>query len=32
MVPRNIHKAKRTPTRNKPRASRPRQIWGMDIY
>jgi transposase InsO family protein len=31
MVPRNIHKAKRTPTRNKPRASRPRQIWGMDM-
>lgn len=31
MVPRNIHKAKRTPTRNKPRASRPQQIWGMDM-
>lgn len=31
MVPRNIHKAKRTPTRNKPRASRPRQIWGIDM-
>jgi len=26
-----IHKAKRTPERSKPRASRPRQYWGIDM-
>jgi transposase InsO family protein len=31
MVPKKLHKAKRTPTRSKPRANRPRQIWGMDM-
>lgn len=31
MVPRNIHKAKRTSQRSKPRPSRPGQIWGMDM-
>ncbi|MBE0433785.1 IS3 family transposase [candidate division WOR-3 bacterium] len=31
MVPRRIHKAKRMPQRSKPRPSRPRQIWGMDM-
>jgi putative transposase len=31
MVPRHLHKAKRTPTKNKPRANRPRQIWGIDM-
>ena len=31
MVPKALHKAKRTPTKNKPRASRPRQIWGIDM-
>jgi transposase InsO family protein len=31
MVPRTIHKAKRTPTKSKPRANRPRQIWGIDM-
>lgn len=30
MVPRSIHKAKRTPSRSKPRASKPRQFWGID--
>lgn len=31
MVVRRRHKAKRTPQRSKPRASRPKQIWGMDM-
>jgi transposase InsO family protein len=31
MVPRTIHKVKRTPTRSKPRANRPRQFWGVDM-
>lgn len=30
MVPRYIHKAKRTPSRSKPRADKPRQFWGID--
>jgi putative transposase len=30
MVSRSIHKAKRTPSRSKPRASKPRQFWGID--
>jgi transposase InsO family protein len=31
LVPQTIHKAKRTPTRSKPRANRPRQFWGIDM-
>jgi putative transposase len=31
MVPRRIHKVKRTPQRSKPRLNRPGQIWGMDM-
>jgi putative transposase len=31
MVPRRIHKVKRTPQRSKPRPNRPGQIWGMDM-
>lgn len=27
----NIHKAKRTPQRSKPKADRPRQYWGIDM-
>lgn len=30
MVPRSIHKAKRTSSRSKPRADKPRQFWGID--
>ncbi|MEW5806978.1 MAG: IS3 family transposase [Acidobacteriota bacterium] len=30
-VKRTIHKAKRTPQRSKPRATRPRQFWGIDM-
>lgn len=30
MVPRSIHKAKRMPTRSKPRADKPKQFWGID--
>jgi len=30
MVPRTVHKAKRTPLRSKPGASKPRQFWGID--
>ncbi len=31
MVPQTIHKAKRTPTRRKPKADKPRQFWGIDM-
>jgi len=31
MATRTVHKAKRTSQRNKPRAERPRQYWGMDM-
>jgi len=31
MASQTVHKAKRTPQRNKPRADRPRQYWGIDM-
>ncbi len=31
MVPQTVHRAKRTPQRRKPRADRPRQVWGIDM-
>jgi len=30
MAPQTVHKARRTPEKSKPRASKPRQFWGID--
>ena len=31
MAPQTVHKAKRTSSRSKPRADKPKQIWGIDM-